>query len=343
MRGESLSRTWLMLALAACTTEQSPTAPEVAEPSGTAETSAALASNTWTELGPHPFDAVGGLSAGVFTNSANKSFVFTFGGLNDEGGTGWRIGRYNTATDVWKLEMPEVFVYQTNGVGTIRGKLYLSGGYLGIDGGVEETSRAVWAWDPVARSLIRRADMPKATAEGITGVIGDKLYVLPGVCGGDRWPQPGYCEQEPIRQLYRYNPARNMWGTRKAAPHFHRSGAGGVIGGKFYVVGGFNGSQPVADLDVYDPGSNTWRTLAPIPTPGRAIGTALQGKLYVIAGSNAYVYDPGRNRWTAIAAPAWSHDALVRVVINGRPRLLAVGGLHGAVPGMANVSELYTP
>ncbi|MGH7581423.1 MAG: Kelch repeat-containing protein [Gemmatimonadales bacterium] len=341
MRWNFVSLTGLLLA-AACTDEQSPTGPGgggVPAPASPL----ALASNTWTELGPHPFDAVGGLSAGVFTNSANKSFVFTFGGLNDEGGTGWRIGRYNTATDVWRLEMPEVFVYQTNGVGTIGGKLYFSGGYLGKDGGVEETSRAVWAWDPVARSLIRRADMPKASAEGITGVIGDKLYVLPGVCGGDRWPQPGYCEEEPIRRLYRYNPAQNRWVGLRAAPHFHRSGAGGFIGGKFYVVGGFNGSQPVADLDRYDPATNTWKTLAPIPTPGGAIGTTLQGKLYVIAGSNAYVYDPGMNRWTAIAAPAWSHEALVRVVIDGKPRLLAVGGLHGAFPGTANVSELYTP
>ena len=187
------------------------------------------------------------------------------------------------------------------------------------------------------------ASMPKRTAEGVTGVIGDKLYVLPGVCGADRWPQPGSCEREPIRRLYRYDPATNKWAARRSAPHYHRSGAGGVIGGKFYVVGGFNGSQPVADLDVYDPVTDTWKTLAPIPTPGRAIGAALQGKLYVIAGSSAYAYDTGRNRWTAIAEPAWPHDALVRVVVDGKPRLLAVGGQHGANFDMPNPSELYTP
>ncbi len=97
------------------------------------------------------------------------------------------------------------------------------------------------------------------------------------------------------------------------------------------MVGGFNGSQPVADLDVYDPATDTWTTRAPIPTAGRAIGTALQGKLYVIAGSNAYVYDPGSNKWSSIAAPTWDHDGVVRIVINGKPKLLAVGGLHGRI------------
>ena len=230
-----------------------------------------------------------------------------------------------------------------NGVGTIGGKLYFSGGYNGIEGGVKEQSRQVWAYDPVARRLIARADMPRATAEGVTGVIGDKLYVLPGICNSNYGlPRAGYCAENPIRRLYRYDPATNKWGARKSAPHYHRFGAGGVIGGKFYVVGGFHGFTPVADLDVYDPATDTWKTLAPIPTAGRAIGTALQNKLYVIAGSNAYVYNPGTNKWSSIAAPTWGHDGAVRVVINGKPKFLAVGGLHGP-DADANNTEVYTP
>jgi hypothetical protein len=72
---------------------------------------------------------------------------------------------------------------------------------------------------------------------------------------------------------------------------------------------------------------------------GRAIGAALQGKLDVIAGSNAHVYDPGTNKWSSIAAPTWEHDGVVRVVINGKPKLLAVGGLNGDTP---NNTEVYT-
>jgi N-acetylneuraminic acid mutarotase len=279
------------------------------------------------------------------TNSAGQSVVYGFGGCDVVQSVGAqctvsRIAIYNAVTDAWTFDNPPeaAAVWRSNGVGTIGGKLYSSGGYNTHDPN-DGLSDGAWAYDPAARRVTRLADMPKFTAEGVTGVINGKLYVLPGFCDANGWPRPGYCEQEPFRRLYRYDPATNKWGARRSAPHFHRSGAAGVIGGKLYVVGGLN----VADLDVYDPTTDTWKTLAPIPTAGRAIGTALQGKLYVIAGSNAYVYNPGTNKWSSIAAPTWGHDGVVRVVINGKPKLLAVGGLHGPRFDIPNNTEVYTP
>jgi N-acetylneuraminic acid mutarotase len=345
MRSTTVLSACVTAALLACDSQEGPTEPG-ADGSLAAPPALAAAVNAWTEKGPHPLGPVYQTSAGVAINSAGRSIVYTFGGIDDEGGTGWSVRAYNAATDTWTgvtTEASRVFVYNTNGVGTIGGKLYFSGGYVGKDGGVEEQSRQVWAYDPAARRLIPRADMPRATAEGVTGVIGDILYVLPGTCDANRWPQPGYCPEEAIRRLYRYDPAKNKWGSRKPAPHFHRAGAAGVIGGKLYVVGGFNGFQPVADLDVYDPKTDTWKTLAPIPTPGVAIGTALQGKLYVVAGSDAYVYNPGTNRWSAIAAPTWGHDAVVRVLIAGKPRLVALGGNRGTTQIIPSNTEVYTP
>jgi N-acetylneuraminic acid mutarotase len=344
MRATTVLSASVAVALLACTSEDGPTQPEA----GGNPASAALsveASNTWTEKAPHNFAPWNGISAGVMTNSARQSVVYAFGGLDsDQGGTGRGISIYNAATDTWTGDgLSQVFVFNSNGVGTIGGKLYFSGGYNDIEGGVKQQSRQVWAYDPVARRLIARADMPRATAEGVTGVIDDKLYVLPGTCDANRWPMAGYCPQEPIRRLYRYDPATNKWVVRQPAPHFHRSGAAGVIGGKLYVVAGFKGVQPLADLDVYDPATDTWKTLAPLPTAGGAIGTALQGKLYVLSGSGAYVYNPGTNKWTPIARPTWGHDAVVRVLIDGQPRLLAIGGNHGPNFDIPNNSELYTP
>jgi hypothetical protein len=80
-----------------------------------------------------------------------------------------------------------------------------------------------------------------------------------------------------------------------------------------------------------------------MPRGGAAIGTVLDGKLFVITGSNAYLYNPRTNTWSARAAPEFAHDAVVRVRIDGDPFLLAVGGLHGEPPGTANPTELYTP
>ncbi len=193
--------------------------------------------------------------------------------------------------------------------------------------------------------------MPKYTADGVTGVIGDKLYVLPAPVPGTAGRSRVTANTSPIRQLYRYDPGTNAWTTLARSPNFHKSGARGVINGKFYVAGGLNNFTATAYLDVYDPATNTWRTRAPVPIAGPLIGAALGGKLYVIGRSGgvlrAYAYNPGTNTWQIRAAPKWDHDALVQVTLDGRSHLLAVGGVHGpyinGIIPIPNDTELYTP
>ena len=344
MRTTTVLSACATVALLACASENGPTEPDA---SGTLVPTAspeAAAVDTWRERAHHLGNRIG-VGVGVMPNSAGQSVVYTFGGCDVvEGGGGGHctvpgIGIYNAVTGTQTADFAtEVAVWRSNGVGTIGGKLYSSGGFTTLHRDEDASSRA-WAYDPAARRVTLIADMPRPTAEGVTGAFDGKLYVLPGMCN-TTGVRPGTCLEEPIRRLYRYNPATNRWAARKSAPHYHRLGAGAFIGGKFYVVGGFHGFQPVADLDVYNPATDTWTTRAPIPTAGRAIGTTLQGKLYVIAGSNAYVYDPGTNKWSSIAAPTWDHDGVVRIVTFGKPKLLAVGGLHGDTP---NNTEVYTP
>jgi hypothetical protein len=80
----------------------------------------------------------------------------------------------------------------------------------------------------------------------------------------------------------------------------------------------------------------------------------LQRKLFVIVeervsgGSeiklHAFSYNPDTNTWTAKAAPKHRHDSVVALTVNGRPSLLAIGGLQDTPSGpTATVSELYTP
>jgi kelch-like protein 2/3 len=269
--------------------------------------------------------------------------VYVFGGRDDQGGTGFGTSAYNVSTDTWTGAGGTVQAFAANGVGKIADRLYFGGGY-----NEEETppsfTNLFWAYDYANGQLIPRAPLPIFGAEGVTGVIAGKLYVLPGACSGDRYPiDPRYCAEEPTRRLFRYNPATNMWVSKRQAPHVHRAGAAGVMGGKLYVAGGFNGSQPVSALDVYDPGTNSWRTLAPVPQSGAAIGAVLQGKFHVLVGTKHYAYDPATNRWRTLASSQFRHDALLKVQLNGRARLLAVGGNHGPQVDIPNPPELYTP
>ncbi len=343
MRTATVLSACASVALLACTSENGPTEPEASGIKASAEPTLAAAVDIWRERGPHPFPFLIGVGVGVAANTAGQSVVFALGGcdvvqISLGHCTVGQISIYNVATDTWTGDRSFlVSVHSSNGVGTIGGKLYSSGGYT-MHSAIDGFSSRAWVYDPAqtippsseARRVTELAPMPKRTAEGVTGVIKGKLYVLPGLVDEN-------FEQKPIRRLYRYDPATNKWGARRSAPHPHRSAGAGVIGGKFYVAGGLGST----DLDVYDPATDRWRTRAPIPKAGRAIGTALAGKLYVVVGLDAYVYDPATNRWSTIANPTWGHDGLTRVVINGKPKLLAVGGSHGR--DAANNTEVYTP
>jgi N-acetylneuraminic acid mutarotase len=268
--------------------------------------------------------------------------VYAFGGTSsDEGGTGKSVKAYNVATNTWTGKLAKVGVFYSNGVGKIGSKLYFSGGYV-TAGNSPDATNSLWAYDYSNDRMIKKANLPIFSAEGVTGVINGKLYVLPGACNGNGYPNTGYCDVEHTRRFYRYDPATNTWVTRRQAPHFHRNGAAGVIDGKFYVAGGFGEfGRIITDLDVYDPVTNTWRTLAPIPTGGAAFGAVLGGQFYVVVqqGFNgttpiirAYVYSPATNQWKAEAAPDF-FGSMTRVTLDGRPHLFMAGG---------NQSALYT-
>ena len=324
----------LALGISACTSEESPTGPGRAADQPPAVSSLALASNSWTAKAPLP-TGLRRISAAMAPNSDGQSIVYVFGGETEAGTIGGAVLSYNVATNTWASQGSNVPVSRMNGVGKIGSKLYYSGG---LRGGEAVYSSELHAYDYAGDRMIGKASMPKFTGDGVTGVINGKLYVLPGTCS----TEDGSCDLEPIRQLYRYDPATNSWVSRRSSPHFHKNGAAGVINGKLYVAGGFNGLQPVAHLDVYDPATNSWTTLAPMPTAGRAAGAVLGGKFYVIT-TGMQAYDPVTNTWKTKAAPSAVHDALVRVVHNGRSALLAVGGTHGVHHDIPNATELYTP
>ncbi len=272
-----------LLALAACTESTDPTPPRTAGDPSSEIPSFDLARNGWTNRARLPDSDImprGGLAAGVVNTSAGQPILYVLGGHFDEFQIG-QVHAYNYATNTWTTKATFVDRSYTNGVGRIGGKLYFSGGYLGGREGFccDAMQRTLYAYDPVADRLIRRADMPRQTAEGVTGVINGKLYVLSGTCVDDE-PPVFDCDVESNRRLlYRYDPATNTWTTLGPAPHSHAGGAGGVINGRLYVAGGGN-----RRLDVYDPATNTWRARADMPEASERGRHCVQNHLYVIGG-----------------------------------------------------------
>jgi hypothetical protein len=329
----------LITAAAACTAPDTPTQPSLADPTPP-PAAVAAAANTWVAVAPPPYDQyIFGYDVATAPNAAGTSIVYTLGGTSaDEGGTGRYTQTYNVATNTWQGAGPgsRVDVFNSNGVGRIGHQLYFSGGYTYGDG--LSILNGLWAYDYAHDRMVRKADLPIFGADGVTGVIDNKLYVLPGTCSGERYPNPGYCAEEPTRRFYRYSPTTNSWVSRRPAPHFHRFGAAAVITGKLYVAGGLNGNTPLSRLDVYDPATNRWTTRASLPTGGPARGAALQGQFFVILNGSdgtihAYAYNPATNSWRTRAAPA-SFGSVTKVTVNGAPRLFTA---------TANQAWLYTP
>jgi N-acetylneuraminic acid mutarotase len=339
----------LSVVLAACG-DDTPTQPSNALVPSSAQSSLGATANSWSPIAPMPGTAGQGPAVGVVPNATGPSKAYVFGGTNGAGGSGAATRVYDVAKNSWRVisnaTETRVFAFNLNGVGNIGDKLYFSGGTDYGSGSLEWTNQT-WAFDPVTETLTRKADMPLYTANGVSGVIGDKLYVLPGSCSGNGYPSPGYCAQEAIRKLFRFNPATNIWVTKASAPHFHRSGVGGVINDKFYVVGGVDaGFNPTRNLDVYDPATNAWKALAPLPTAlNGVVGAPLQGLLFVLGTTTGgsirhYAYNPTSNKWITKAAPSIYGGPAAKVFLNGTSRMLV---LSGADVDIGDHSQLYTP
>jgi N-acetylneuraminic acid mutarotase len=325
---------WLTgLALAgACSSEETPTGPVAVEPP-VLPSLLTTAPNSWTAKAPLP-SGRGGFSIGVANNPLKQPILYVFGGSIDDLQY-HDVWAYSLVTNSWTYKGEGFEGSVSNGVGNVGGKLYISGGF-NHSGGTFVAQRTLMVYDPVANTWTQKADMPRSTAAGITGVISGKLYVLAGACGDD-------CVDETIRRLYRYDPTTNAWATLSWCPHFHRSGGGGVINGKFYVAG----NNWTANLDVYDPATNKWKALAPLPVAiGGAAGVVANGKLFVITGFRAvYAYDPVTNSWKSKAAyPAKTGPAAAgRMTLDGKSYILGVKGILGDGVDTLSTSALYTP
>jgi N-acetylneuraminic acid mutarotase len=337
----SVSSALSLLVVAACS-EPLPTQPDAGE--GAAEApSLAVASNSWTAKPaiPGSNQRIGLIAASGY-NDAGESIVYVLGGYAGEQDA-TSILAYNVTTNTWSTKSAVFRRSFSNGSAVIGGKVYIPGGYNFSSGAgfcCDSYRNTLWVYDPKRDIVYLKAPMPTATADGVSGVINGKLYVVAG-------SEPGGSR---AGRLDRYDPASNSWTNLAPSPHSHFRGMAGVIGGKLYVVGGLDElANPTTQLDVYDPATNAWKTLAALPN-GRYRGGAvvLHDRLYVVGenGGNrtTYVYDPATNTWSSKASfPAgqYSPYGAVQVKLGGVYRLLTVGGVRVSDGGNAP-SQLYT-
>jgi N-acetylneuraminic acid mutarotase len=331
-----------ILAISACSPDETPTAPgggeEIAAPS------LAVAANTWTAKAKIP-TARNNLTAGVVDNSSGQSILYAIGGYVS--GSVGTVEAYNFSTNTWTAKAPvPTRLTSTNGAGAIGGRLYMSGGeFFNTDEvDIPEIVPYLYVYTPSQNRWNRKKNMPWASSKGVTGVINNKLYVLVGNCGV---VDPSECGGD--HRLLRYDPATDTWdASLPQPPHAHVRGVGGVISGKFYVVGG---TSAPTELDVYDPVTNSWTTKAPMPSSHPdAAGAVAHNKLFVIGGRiegtalrTVHMYDPATNTWKTRAEMPFGRSGLAaaKASLNGQSYILAVSGT--AQSSLTPANYAYAP
>jgi N-acetylneuraminic acid mutarotase len=336
--------TWLaigLFALAACAEDNTPTQPQTPADPAPVAPQFVWASNSWTTRAKMPTGQWAASAAGL-SNSSGQATLYVVGGyLPCCGQVTPTVRAYDYVANSWTTKAPmPIGLAHSNGIGVIGGKLYLAGGWREGANDTPTLHPYLFVYNPQTNAWTRKADLPHKTSSGVAGVIGGKLYVLPGICSG--------CSgSNRTRQFYRYDPATNTWTSLRQAPHQHYQGVGGAINGKFYVAGGTDSITTSRHLDVYNPVTNTWATKAPMHTVRIfAAGAVLNNKLYVVGGrgatelSTVEAYDPVSITWTTKAPlpTAREQHAVGTVTINGGSKLLAVGGLFEL-----DVNEAFKP
>jgi hypothetical protein len=320
------------LGLAACG-EETTTQPNTAEDQPIAP-QLAVTSNTWLTRRDMPLELIHQAAVDV-PNAQGQSILYVIAGGKVDGLPGapvpvGEVRAYNVATNTWasKKDMPAAR-YWMNGAGVIGGKIYVTGGFTSM----RRPSASVFVYDPASNTWTRKRDMPAAGGNGVTGVIGGKLYVV-------TFPK-GY---GVVPNFFRYTPGTDSW-TKLPSPTNYPTvgeGGGGVINNKLYLVtvavdSAFNSTSK---LLVYDPSTNRWtqKRLPAIASGvwGGPMTVVMLSHLYLFGAPDIFIYDPASDTWATKPLLTkfgyWADYELTaaRVFLNGKPRVEVIGGY---IPG----------
>ena len=223
------------------------------------------------------------------------------------------------------------------------GKFYLIGG---------RGERPVDIYDPETKTW-RQGQSPPLEMHHFQAVAHEgKVYVMGALTGG-------YPDEQPIPNIYIYDPASDSWTKGPEIPEGRRRGAAGafVHDGKFYLVNGIQNGHTngyVSWLDMYDPASGEWTKLADAPHQRDHVQAAVVDNKIVVAGGRTTsaetgqsleltrpevdVYDMASGTWTTLEQEIPTQRAGTTSVILD-DKLIIIGGESGAMEAAHHQAE----
>jgi len=196
---------------------------------------------------------------------AGLYYTYTFGGIDSSlrwSGIRQDAFRLNVNTG-WTIlpSIPDTLGKIASAASTVKGKIYLIGGYHVLEDGSEISSNRVHVFDPVSNTwLPDGVPVPVPIDDHVQGVYRDSLiYVV-----------TGWSNTSSVSNVQIYNPAADTWqiGTPVPATSQYRAfgAAGGIVGDKIIYAGGarMGINFPIApyircgEIDPSDPTQIVW-------------------------------------------------------------------------------------
>lgn len=258
-----------------------------------------------------------------------------------------QIAVQTTLEEGWQMVKTknEPLARHENAFAALDGKFYLIGG---------RNNKPINIYDPTTNTWSEGATPPLEMHHFQALPFQGKIYVMGAFTGG-------YPHEDPIPDIYAYDPATDSWDKAGTMPANRRRGAAGVVtyNDKIYVVCGIQDGHyegHTAWLDEYDPATGKWKQLTDAPRTRDHFQAAVIGdKLYAAAGRNTSaktnqsleltigevdVYDFKTGKWETLDQPLPTLRAGTGA-IPYENRLIIIGGESGSqVPAHAE-AEAY--
>jgi N-acetylneuraminic acid mutarotase len=212
--------------------------------------------------------------------------IYVAGGLTALGPTR-SLYVYNVASNSWSTKAPMPIRSHGGAAAAIDGKLWVLATTAGDSGRYTDPTR-IFRYDPATDSWSEREPAPHPHHLGAVGVINGKIYVAGGTAKTHFNDVAYEYDWAPVATLDVYDPATNVWTTKRSMPTARWGAAGGVIDGKLYVAGGAGSDfKALSTMEMYDPATNTWAARAKMLAPRSGAGAAVVGgMLHVMGGTS---------------------------------------------------------
>lgn len=248
---------------------------------------------------------------------------------------------YDPVTDKWTAAAPLPVGLHHVGIGIVKGRLYVIGGYARVGINIWSPVATVYAYDPTTDQWAELEPMPTVRGALAVAEVGGRLYAIGGFDG-----------RANVAAVEVYDPMRNKWETRAPLPTPRDHLAVAVVDGAIYAIGGrVNGDyrHNLAVVERYDPVADRWSRVSDLPTARSGITAAVvDGMMYVFGGEGSAgtfqeneAYDPQRDQWRTMAPMPTARHGLGSATVNGQ--VYVIGG--GPTPGgsFSDVNEVFVP